>query len=240
MALPYSQIILAMRAIEEYCHSVNVQQPARGIGTLRCHVIDVDDLAVGEAFWSRVTGLPVIGSGWTGRFSYLGQPDPWKHEIILQLARLPKGEEANRSHVDITVDDVDTAISQIESIGGQVKKKPSLYPRPGSFEAQVPLIDWAVMQDPFGNEFCLVSELTNDEIAAVVSAMESGRGLATDRDWRAAARRTPLPPRVDMFETVIGSAEVRTAKPHRRIFEAALTKTGSVRERLWHVGYNPR
>lgn len=171
---------------------MTVQQPVRGIGTLRCHVIDVDDLAVGEAFWSEVTGLPVIGSGWTGRFSYLGRPDPWKHEIILQLVDAPKGEEANRSHVDITVDDVDTAIRQIESIGGLVKKEPSLYPRPGSFEGQVPLIDWAVMQDPFGNEFCLVSQLTKDEMAAVANTAESGLDQATDRQWRAAAGRTRL------------------------------------------------
>lgn len=169
---------------------MSVQQPVRGIGTLRCHVIDVDDLAVGEAFWSEVTGLPVIGSGWNGRFSYLGRPDPWKHEIILQVVDTPKGQEANRSHVDITVDDVDTAIRQIESIGGRVKKEPSLYPRPGSFEGQVPLIDWAVMQDPFGNEFCLVSQLTSDEIAAVTDTAESGLDQATDRQWRAAAGRT--------------------------------------------------
>lgn len=173
---------------------MSVQQPARGIGTLRCHVIDVDDLAVGEAFWSEVTGLPIIGSRWTGRFSYLGRADPWKHEIILQLVGAPKGEEANRSHVDITVDEVDTAVRQIESIGGRMKKEPSLYPRPGSFEGHVPLIDWAVMQDPFGNEFCLVSPLTKDEIAAVVKAAESGLDQATDQEWRAAAGRTDHAP----------------------------------------------
>ncbi len=183
-----------MRAILYYSRAVSVQQPARGIGTLRCHVIDVDDLAVGETFWSEVTGLPIIGSGWTGRFSYLGRADPWKHEIILQLVDAPKGDEANRSHVDITVDEVDTAVRQIESIGGRVKKEPGLYPRPGSFEGQVPLIDWAVMQDPFGNEFCLVSPLTKDEIAAVVKAAESGFDQATDQEWRAAAGRTNLAP----------------------------------------------
>jgi len=168
---------------------MSVAEPANGIGRLRCHVIDVDDLAVAEAFWSRVTGLPVIGSRWTARFSYLGRPDPWKHEIILQLVDTPKGEQANRSHVDLTVLDVDAAIGEIEAIGGKVKKAPALYPRPASFEGEVPLIDWAVMQDPFGNEFCIVSPLTDDEIAAVVAAAESRRGLATDRDWRAAAGR---------------------------------------------------
>lgn len=49
-------------------------------------------------------------------------------------------------------------------------KELSLCPRPGSFEGQVPLIDWAVIQDPFGNEFCLVGGQSKDEIGAVVKS----------------------------------------------------------------------
>lgn len=112
---------------------------------------------------------------------FLGHPASGRH---------PPGGGANRSHVDISIDDVDGAMGHIEAIGGSVKKQPSLDPRPESFGGEVPLIDWAVMQDPFGNEFCLVSPLSDDEIAAVVGAPESGGGLATDRDWRAAAGRT--------------------------------------------------
>ena len=161
-----------------------------GIGTLRCHVIDVDNLETAEAFWSEVTGLPVIRSAWTGRFSYLGKRDPWRHEVILQLVDTPKGPETNRSHVDLWVRDVDKAITEIEAIGGRVKKDPSIYPRPGSFEGEPPVIDWAVMQDPFGNEFCLVSVLDADEIAAVVHAADEGTDPITDEDWRHAAGRT--------------------------------------------------
>jgi hypothetical protein len=40
-----------------------------GIGTLRCVVVDVDDLAVAEGFWSEVPGLPVIPSVCPGRYS---------------------------------------------------------------------------------------------------------------------------------------------------------------------------
>lgn len=159
-----------------------------GIGRLRCHVIDVGDLATAEAFWSEVTGLSVIGSGWTGRFSYLGQRKPWKHEIILQLVDTVKGSAPNRSHVDIGVPDIDVAIARILAIGGAVKKEPSIYPRPGSFEGVPPAIDWAVMQDPFGNEFCLVSDLTREESAAVVDVSRFRAG-ATDQDWRTAAGR---------------------------------------------------
>lgn len=158
------------------------------VGRLRCVVIDVDDLTLAERFWSEVTGLPVITSNYTGRFSYLGQPDPWRHEMILQLVTEPKGVPRNRCHVDLTVDDVDRAIDQILQLDGTVKKEPSLYPRPGSFPGKAPVIDWAVMTDPFGNEFCLVSELT----AAESRQVERDTNASTDREWRAAAGRTSL------------------------------------------------
>lgn len=155
------------------------------VGSLRCVVINATDLGLAESFWSEVTGLPVITSNYTGRFSYLGHPDPWKHEIILQLVTTVKGDEPNRCHIDVGVDDVDVAIQQIEALGGRVKKEPSIYPRPGSHPGKRPVIDWAVMQDPFGNEFCLVSDLSKDESRAVEAAAEA----STDPEWRAAAGR---------------------------------------------------
>ncbi|MGH9212473.1 MAG: VOC family protein [Acidimicrobiales bacterium] len=159
-----------------------------GIGQLRCQVIDVNDLAVAEAFWSEVTGLAVIPSVYPGRYSYLGQADPWRHQVILHLVSTAKSQDANRSHVDIWVRDVDKAISQIEAIGGTLKKSPSIYPRPHSYPGEKPSIDWAVMQDPFGNEFCVISVLTSDESYAVAAAGETGTG--DDHHWRVAAGRT--------------------------------------------------
>lgn len=64
-------------------------------GSLRCVVINVTDLRRAESFWSEVTGLRVISSNYTDRFSYLGHTDSRTHEMILQLVREPKGEEAN-------------------------------------------------------------------------------------------------------------------------------------------------
>jgi len=162
-----------------------------GIGTYRCTVIDVGDLTVGYEFWSELTGLEIIGtrSGWHGRFGYLGQKDPWKHEFILHVVDTPKGGWTNRVHIDLTPNDgTDRAIEQIVALGGSVKKPPTLYPRPGSHGDQPPVIDWAVMQDPFGNEFCLVSELTQEEIDAVLDATKAG--ASTDHEWRVAAGRT--------------------------------------------------
>jgi hypothetical protein len=34
------------------------------VGTLRCFVIDVEDIEVGVAFWSEVTGLQRTSSVW--------------------------------------------------------------------------------------------------------------------------------------------------------------------------------
>lgn len=160
-----------------------------GIGRLRCAVIDVNDLAVAEAFWSEVTGLPVIPSVYPGRYSYLGQAEPWRHQLILHLVSTTKGPEANRAHVDIWVRDVDKAIAQIEAIGGTLKRAPTIYPRPGSYPGEDPSIDWAVMQDPFGNEFCVISVLSTEESQAVAHAGLTEDG--DDRHWRAVAGRTP-------------------------------------------------
>jgi predicted enzyme related to lactoylglutathione lyase len=156
------------------------------VGTFRCFVFDVTDLEIAERFWSGVLGLPVITSNYTGRFSYLGHPDPWKHEVILQLRKDPKPVSANHCHIDLTVEDVDRAVAQILELGGALKKEPSIYPRPGSFPGKPPVIDWAVMIDPFGNEFCLVSPLTEEEARAVEAATD----VTTDQGWRAAAGRT--------------------------------------------------
>lgn len=163
-----------------------------GIGRLRCVVINVTDLGVAYRFWSAVTGLEIIGSeaGWHGWLGYLGTSDPWKHEIILQLvstspveAGVPSHHRTNPVHVDITPDDgIDRAIEEIIALGGTLKKAPSLYPRPRSHGAEPPVLDWAVMQDPFGNEFCLVQPLTDGQARAAMAAEAS-----TDEQWRAAA-----------------------------------------------------
>jgi catechol 2,3-dioxygenase-like lactoylglutathione lyase family enzyme len=164
-----------------------------GVGTLRCVVINVTDLPLAYRFWGAVTGLEVIGSesGWHGWLGYLGTRDPWKHEIILQRVdtsplgiQAPDPDKPNQVHIDITPNHgVDRAIEAILELGGTVKKPPSLYPRPGSHGDERPLIDWAVMQDPFGNEFCLVDDLTPEQSLAAVNAV----GATTDHEWRAAA-----------------------------------------------------
>ena len=165
------------------------------VGKLRCAVINVTDLELAHEFWSQVTGLEVIGpaDGWHGWLGYLGTKDPWKHEIILQRVKeapveagTPNHEVTNPVHLDITPDDgIDSAIEQIVALGGTVKKPPCLYPRPGSHGDEAPVIDWAVMQDPFGNEFCLVDELTEEQSKAAMTT-----DARADDGWRLAAGLT--------------------------------------------------
>lgn len=165
------------------------------IGTMRCVVINVTDLQIAYRFWSAVTGLEIIGSedGWHDWLGYLGTKNPWKHEIILQRTdtapvevAIPSHDRTNAVHIDITPrHGIDQAIEEIVALGGTIKKPPSLYPRPGAHKGHRPYIDWAVMQDPFGNEFCLVHNLTDEQSYAALKIHPG-----TDHQWRVAAGQT--------------------------------------------------
>ena len=170
------------------------------IGTMRCVAINVTDFEVGFRFWSALTGYEVLDSrywqrGWLG---YLGTNSPRKHEIILIHTDkapietpVPTHHQTNCVHVDITPNHgVDAAIVEILALGGTVKKPPSLYPRPTATSDEPPIIDWAVMQDPFGNEFCLVQTLELEQCIAARDAAH--RGVTDDRELRAAAGQTSL------------------------------------------------
>lgn len=124
-----------------------------GVGTLRRFVLDVNDLEEGERFWAALTGFEVRMSGWTGRFSALGPPSghAW---LLLQRVAEPKSGDKNRAHLDLTVEDVDAAIGEVLALGGTLKKPNEPYP-----PDEDPVLDWAVMLDPFGNEFCLIRDV---------------------------------------------------------------------------------
>ena len=125
------------------------------VGTLRRIVIDVNDLDVGERFWSALTGLPLRFSGTSdasqGQFSALG--DIETGSILLQLVPEAKTALKNRAHPDLTVEDVERAVGEVIVLGGTLVRPP------GRFPETDPVIEWAVMADPFGNEFCLIRDL---------------------------------------------------------------------------------
>ena len=53
----------------------------------------------------------------------------------------------------MAVADLDCAVAEVVALGGRVVKPP------GPFPAADPALEWAVMADPFGNEFGLIRDL---------------------------------------------------------------------------------
>ena len=124
--------------------------PDAGIARYWKPVINVTDLDEGEAFWSAVSGLSPQGRQASSPcWTLTNRPRAiW---ILLQL--VPPGQVSVNSgtHLDFRVDDVAGAVEQIEAIGGVIVRPPGIYAPDGE-----DLLEWAVMQDPFGNDFCII------------------------------------------------------------------------------------
>lgn len=121
------------------------------VGEMRSFVVDVNDLAEGERFWASVLGLEVEFSAWEGQFSRIGRKG--SGSILLQLVPEKKTDLKNRAHIDLTVENVERAVNEVLGLGGSVIKEPGIFPETD------PLLEWAVVADPSGNEFCLIREL---------------------------------------------------------------------------------
>ena len=122
------------------------------IGEFMKVVVDVTDLKKGLAFWSELTGLEPSFVDRAGRFMGLGNKMVLGEDssvILLQL--VDEFRPGGGTHIDIKVHDVEMAIQRIIEIGGTLKREPGLYP-----DAENPDLQWAVMQDPFGNPFCII------------------------------------------------------------------------------------
>lgn len=125
-----------------------------GIGRLWKPVVNVWDLDVGEAFWSALSGLPPGGRIHSGTFSVLCDREDHEGDskwILLQ--QVPRGQRGVNSgtHLDFRVDDVQVAVDRALAIGAHLVKPPALFP-----DEHEPVLEWAVLEDPFGNEFCFV------------------------------------------------------------------------------------
>ena len=121
------------------------------IGQLGWIQIDCRDPVALATFWGIVLGLQVDDD-------YLGDPphyvglmatSPDHPQVNFQRVPEPKTLK-NRLHFDIRVDDVDTAASRIEALGGWRLQTEDVHEY--SFH-------WRVMADPEGNEFCLIYEI---------------------------------------------------------------------------------
>jgi len=125
------------------------------IGKFRCTVLNVTDLAQGEKFWAEVTGLPVRFSavGYPTSYSRLGSRD--SHSILLQLVPADNPTPTNNAHLDFTVENVDVAVAQALALGATLCREKGTYP----LDSAQPFLEWAVLSDQFGNEFCLIKDL---------------------------------------------------------------------------------
>ena len=115
-------------------------------------VVDVTDLDRGLKFWSELTGLKPTYADPAGKFMGLGkQHEQGGDSIIILLQLVTAVSSGGGTHIDLKVNDVQQAIVEVEKIGGTVKKVADSYP-----DTINPQLEWAVMQDPFGNPFCLI------------------------------------------------------------------------------------
>ncbi len=111
------------------------------IGKVTHMGIDVNDIGRAERFWTSLLGLKVSerieeGSDIYVNFESQGG-DPY---FYIQL--VPEKKTAKtRLHLDITVDDMEAAVSRAEELGAK--------------KVQAFTIN-TIMEDPDGNEFCLV------------------------------------------------------------------------------------
>ena len=111
------------------------------VGELFQIVLDVEDLDRSAHFWSVVLGIKVAGR-WG---QYLGF-ERLESGLIVCLQRVTeKKTSKNRMHLDVAVEDVDTASARVEALGGRKLQK-----------IEESGFRWIVMADPDGNEFCLI------------------------------------------------------------------------------------
>jgi predicted enzyme related to lactoylglutathione lyase len=130
---------------------LRIKEVHMAVGALRSIVLDVNDLGEAERFWSSVLGLEVQWPAGEGQFSRIGAKGAGS--VLLQLVPEKKTDLKNRAHIDVTVMAVGRAVEEVVKLGGSVIKEPGLWPDVD------PVLEWAVMADPSGNEFCLIREL---------------------------------------------------------------------------------
>jgi predicted enzyme related to lactoylglutathione lyase len=124
------------------------------VGTLGWVQVDCVDPERLAGFWSAALGVGVRGT--------LGEP---VHYVVLEAAtsgaprlsfqRVPDPTPGkNRLHLDLAVTDVDAATRALEALGAT---------RVPSGDISEYTIDWRILADPEGNQFCVFQAPPGDE-----------------------------------------------------------------------------
>ena len=117
-------------------------EQSRPVGMLTHLGIDVADLDRAEAFYSALLG---VERDWA--FDQYRALKPLASGLIVYFQQVPdKKTSKTRVHMDVTVQDVAAAMARVEAIGGTVLRD-FIEPSEGL----------AVVADPDGNEFCLIT-----------------------------------------------------------------------------------
>ncbi|MGI8827277.1 MAG: VOC family protein [Chloroflexota bacterium] len=103
--------------------------------------IDCNDLDTGVFFWSATLGMDVADR--SERYADL-EGDVGGLRIFLQHVPEPKACKT-RVHLDIESDDVEAEVNRLVDLGARTREK---------------IHTWWVMEDPSGNEFCVVQPET--------------------------------------------------------------------------------
>jgi predicted enzyme related to lactoylglutathione lyase len=114
------------------------------VGELAYVIIDCNDSQLLASFWGNVLGLEITRR--SSPYIDLAPSSDQSPLISFQRVEEPKVSK-NRLHLDIKVDDLETATETIQSLGGKLVQE--------CFDD--PYV-WRVMADPEDNEFCIVTD----------------------------------------------------------------------------------
>jgi predicted enzyme related to lactoylglutathione lyase len=120
------------------------------IGRLDALVIDGADTMALARFWAAMFDTEIASIANEGRPNEAHYVDVAAKDgtPMFRFQRVPEAKTLkNRLHLDIEVDAVDTAIERVQELGGSV-----VQPLRTEYG-----YDFAIMGDPEGNEFCLIT-----------------------------------------------------------------------------------
>lgn len=104
-------------------------------------ILDCHDPETLATFWIAVSGFERRG----GRGPYVVLVDPAQPSPRLVLQRVPEPKQGkNRLHLDVEVADMEAEVARLVALGAR------------RLERQEEFGPFTVMQDPEGNEFCVV------------------------------------------------------------------------------------